>query len=248
VGLVGSPLWITADEVELTGLTWSRPDNLSWTTTSAHQQEDDMRIADSVAIVTGGASGLGGATARALAERGARVFALDLPGAAEKAATDGVPGISYLAADVTDPDQVRAAVDTAAQDGPLRIVVNCAGVGIAGRILSKKGPHDLDIYRKVIEINLIGTFNVLRLGADAISQTDPVDGEQRGVIINTASVAAFEGQVGQAAYASSKGGVVGLTLPAARDLAQFGIRVMTIAPGIVDTPMLAGSARCAGPG
>jgi NAD(P)-dependent dehydrogenase (short-subunit alcohol dehydrogenase family) len=234
-------LWITADEVELTGLTGSRPDNLTRTTMSARrQQEDYMRIADSVAIVTGGASGLGGATARALAERGARVFALDLPGAVEKAAADAVPGISYLAADVTDPDQVRAAVDTAAEDGPLRIVVNCAGIGTAGRILSKKGVHDLDAYRKVIEINLIGTFNVLRLGADAISKTDPVDGEQRGVIINTASIAAFDGQIGQAAYASSKGGVIGLTLPAARDLAQFGIRVMTIAPGIVDTPMLAG--------
>jgi NAD(P)-dependent dehydrogenase (short-subunit alcohol dehydrogenase family) len=234
-------LWITADEVELTGLTGPRPDNLTRTTMSARrQQEDYMRIADSVAIVTGGASGLGGATARALAERGARVFALDLPGAVEKAAADAVPGISYLAADVTDPDQVRAAVDTAAEDGPLRIVVNCAGIGTAGRILSKKGVHDLDAYRKVIEINLIGTFNVLRLGADAISKTDPVDGEQRGVIINTASIAAFDGQIGQAAYASSKGGVIGLTLPAARDLAQFGIRVMTIAPGIVDTPMLAG--------
>src|SRR5882724_7487852 len=145
-----------------------------------HQQGDHMRIADSVAIVTGGASGLDG-----------------------------------------------AAVDTAAEDGPLRIVVNCAGIGTAGRILSKKGVHDLDAYRKVIEINLIGTFNVLRLGADAISKTDPVDGEQRGVIINTASIAAFDGQIGQAAYASSKGGVIGLTLPAARDLAQFGIRVMT---------------------
>jgi NAD(P)-dependent dehydrogenase (short-subunit alcohol dehydrogenase family) len=234
-------LWITADEVELTGLTGPRPDNLTRTTMSARrQQEDYMRIADSVAIVTGGASGLGGATARALAERGARVFALDLPGAVEKAAADAVPGISYLAADVTDADQVRAAVDTAAEDGPLRIVVNCAGIGTAGRILSKKGVHDLDAYRKVIEINLIGTFNVLRLGADAISKTDPVDGEQRGVIINTASIAAFDGQIGQAAYASSKGGVIGLTLPAARDLAQFGIRVMTIAPGIVDTPMLAG--------
>ncbi len=199
-----------------------------------------MRITDTVAIVTGGASGLGAATARALAERGARVFGLDLPDAAEKAATDGVPGITHLAADVTDPDQVRAAVDTAAEDGPVRIVVNCAGVGTAGRILSKTGPHDLAAYRKVIEINLIGTFNVLRLGADAIAKTDPVDGEQRGVIINTASIAAFDGQIGQAAYASSKGGVVGLTLPAARDLAQFGIRVMAIAPGIVDTPMLAG--------
>ncbi|HEX5406349.1 MAG TPA: SDR family NAD(P)-dependent oxidoreductase [Pseudonocardiaceae bacterium] len=198
-----------------------------------------MRIADTVAIVTGGASGLGGATARALADKGARVFALDLPGAVEKAQADVPPGISYLAADVTDPDQVAAAVDTAAQDGPLRITVNCAGIGTAGRVLSKKGPHDLAIYRKVIEVNLIGTFNVLRLAADAIAKTDPID-DQRGVIVNTASIAAFDGQIGQAAYASSKGGVVGLTLPAARDLAQSGIRVMTIAPGIVDTPMLAG--------
>jgi len=199
-----------------------------------------MRIAETVAIVTGGASGLGAATARALAERGARVFGLDLPGAVEKAAADAVPGISYIAADVTDPDQVGSAVDTAAQDGPLRIVVNCAGVGTAGRVLSRKGPHDLDSFRKTVEINLIGTFNVLRLGADAIAKTDPVDGAQRGVIVNTASIAAFDGQIGQAAYAASKGGVVGLTLPAARDLAQHGIRVMTIAPGIIDTPMLAG--------
>jgi NAD(P)-dependent dehydrogenase (short-subunit alcohol dehydrogenase family) len=198
-----------------------------------------MRIADTVAIVTGGASGLGAATARALADRGARVFGIDLPDAVRGAQADAPPGISYLAADVTDPEQVRSAVDTAAQDGPLRITVNCAGIGTAGRILSRKGPHDLDAYRRVIEVNLIGTFNVLRLSADAISKTDPVD-DQRGVIVNTASIAAFDGQIGQAAYASSKGGVVGLTLPAARDLAQFGIRVMTIAPGIVDTPMLAG--------
>lgn len=198
-----------------------------------------MRIADTVAIVTGGASGLGGATARALADRGARVFGLDLPGAVAKARADAPPGITFLAADVTSPEQVASAVDTAAQDGPLRIAVNCAGVGTAGRILSRKGPHDLDDFRRVIEINLIGTFNVLRLAAEAISKTDPV-GEHRGVIINTASIAAYDGQIGQAAYASSKGGVVGLTLPAARDLAQHGIRVMTIAPGIVDTPMLAG--------
>ncbi|HVV18000.1 MAG TPA: SDR family NAD(P)-dependent oxidoreductase [Pseudonocardiaceae bacterium] len=199
-----------------------------------------MRIADTVAIVTGGASGLGGATARALAERGARVFGLDLPGAVAKAQADAPPGVTFLAADVTDPEQVASAVDTAAQDGPLRVTVNCAGVGTAGRILSRKGPHDLDAYRTVIEINLIGTFNVLRLAADAISKTDPLADGQRGVIVNTASIAAFDGQIGQAAYASSKGGVVGLTLPAARDLAQHGIRVMTIAPGIVDTPMLAG--------
>ena len=198
-----------------------------------------MRISDTVAIVTGGASGLGGATARALADAGARVFGLDLPGAVDKAQAEAPPGITYLAADVTDPDQVSAAVATAAQDGPLRITVNCAGIGTAGRILSRKGPHDLATFRKVVEVNLIGTFNVLRLAAEAIAATDPI-GDQRGVIINTASIAAFDGQIGQAAYSSSKGGVVGLTLPAARDLAQFGIRVMTIAPGIVDTPMLAG--------
>ena len=198
-----------------------------------------MRIADTAAIVTGGASGLGGATVRALAERGAKVFGLDLPGAIEKA--EPVDGVTYVAADVTDPDQVAAAVATAAGSGaPLRITVNCAGVGTAGRVLSKKGPHELAAYRKVIEINLIGTFNVLRLAAEAIAATEPLESDARGVIINTASVAAFEGQIGQAAYSSSKGGVVGLTLPAARDLAQYGIRVMTIAPGIVDTPMLAG--------
>jgi NAD(P)-dependent dehydrogenase (short-subunit alcohol dehydrogenase family) len=166
------------------------------------------------------------------------VFALDLPGGIEKA--DAVDGITYVAADVTNPEQVQAAVETAAAAGPLRVVVNCAGIGTAGRILSKKGPHDLDVFRKVVEINLIGTFNVMRLAADAITKTDPLEGDQRGVIINTASIAAYDGQVGQAAYAASKGGIVGLTLPAARDLSQFGIRVMTIAPGIVDTPMLAG--------
>jgi NAD(P)-dependent dehydrogenase (short-subunit alcohol dehydrogenase family) len=198
-----------------------------------------MLITDVAAIVTGGASGLGDATARALAAKGARVFALDLPSAVEKAAA--VAGISYLPADVTDAGQVGAAVGMAAGSGvPLRIVVNCAGVGTAGRILSKKGPHDLDLYRRVVEVNLIGTFNVLRLAADAIAKTDAIADDQRGVIINTASIAAFDGQIGQIAYSSSKGAIVGMTLPAARDLAQFGIRVMTIAPGIVDTPMLAG--------
>ena len=125
--------------------------------------------------------------------------------------------------------------------GPLRLAVNCAGIGIAGRVLSRKGPHDLDVYSRVISVNLIGTFNVLRLAAEAIAATEPIDEQgQRGLIVNTASIAAFDGQIGQVAYSASKGGVVGMTLPAARDLAQFGIRVMTIAPGVLDTPMLAG--------
>ncbi|PRX47831.1 NAD(P)-dependent dehydrogenase (short-subunit alcohol dehydrogenase family) [Prauserella shujinwangii] len=198
-----------------------------------------MQISNTAAIVTGGASGLGGATAQALAAKGARVFALDLAGSIEKAPR--VDGVTYVETDVTDPEQVQAAVDNAAAAGsPLRIVVNCAGIGPSARILSKKGPHDLNLYRKVIEVNLIGTFNVLTIATEAMAKTEPVDDEgQRGVVINTASVAAFDGQIGQVAYSSSKGGVVGMTLPAARDLASHGIRVMTIAPGILDTPMLA---------
>ncbi|AXB45993.1 SDR family NAD(P)-dependent oxidoreductase [Amycolatopsis albispora] len=197
-----------------------------------------MQITDTAAVVTGGASGLGGATAKALAAGGAKVFALDLAPSIAKA--DQVDGITYVEADVTDPEQVRAAVAQAADSGsPLRVVVNCAGIGPSARILSKKGPHDLDLFRKVIEINLIGTFTVVTVAAEAIAKTEPLADDARGVIINTASVAAFDGQIGQAAYAASKGGVVGLNLSAARDLASHGIRVMTIAPGIIDTPMLA---------
>ncbi|RBM19354.1 3-hydroxyacyl-CoA dehydrogenase [Prauserella sp. PE36] len=197
-----------------------------------------MQITDTAAIVTGGASGLGGATARALAEQGARVFALDLAAAIEKA--EQVDGVTYVEADVTDPEQVRAAVEQAAGSGvPLRTVVNCAGIGPSARILSKKGPHDLNLFRKVVEVNLIGTFNVVTVAAEAMAKTEPLADDQRGVIINTASVAAYDGQIGQIAYSASKGGVVGMTLPAARDLASHGIRVMTIAPGIIDTPMLA---------
>ena len=197
-----------------------------------------MDTQDVAAIVTGGASGLGGATVRKLAEGGAHVTAIDLPKAIDDA--EELKNVSYVAADVTDADQVQAAVDAAVAEGPLRIVVNCAGIGTAGRVLSKKGPHDLGAFSTVIGVNLIGTFNVMRLAAAAVSQTEPLADGARGVVVNTASVAAYEGQVGQIAYAASKGGVVGMTVPAARDLAQFGIRVMTIAPGIIDTPMLAG--------
>ncbi len=197
-----------------------------------------MQLDNTAAIVTGGASGLGAATAAALAARGASVFALDLAPSIEKA--EEIDGITYIEADVTDGAQVRAAVaQTAGSGAPLRTVVNCAGIGPSARIIGRKGVHDLDLFAKVVQINLIGTFNVLAVAAEAISQTEADGDGQRGVIINTASIAAYDGQVGQAAYASSKAGIVGLTLPAARDLAQHGIRVNTIAPGIVETPMLA---------
>jgi NAD(P)-dependent dehydrogenase (short-subunit alcohol dehydrogenase family) len=197
-----------------------------------------MEFEGTAAIVTGGASGLGAATAAELAGRGVSVFALDLP--VSVAAAPPVAGVQYVGADVTDPVGVQAAVDAAAGDGlPLRIVVNCAGVGWASRVLSRKGPHDLDLFRKVVDINLVGTFNVLRLAAEAVARTDPLEAGARGVVVNTASIAAFEGQVGQAAYAASKAGVAGMTICLARDLAQYGIRVNTIAPGIIDTPMLA---------
>ncbi|MEU0313073.1 SDR family NAD(P)-dependent oxidoreductase [Nocardioides sp. NPDC006273] len=199
-----------------------------------------MQLNATAAIVTGGASGLGAATAASLAAKGATVYALDLASSIEKASE--VAGVHYLAVDVTDVEQVREAVAAAANTGaPLRTVVNCAGIGTAGRILGKDGTvGDLAHFGRVLQVNLIGTWNVLALGAEAIAATPELEHGARGVIINTASVAAFEGQIGQEAYAASKGGVVGLNLPAARDLAQFGIRVNTIAPGIVETPMLAG--------
>ncbi|MGG5260667.1 SDR family NAD(P)-dependent oxidoreductase [Phycicoccus avicenniae] len=198
-----------------------------------------MQIADTSAIVTGGASGLGAATAAALAAAGARVTALDLPDAC--AAAPEVSGITYAPTDVTSEADVRAAVAEAAGDPerPLRVVVNCAGIGPSQRILGRKGTHSIDLYRKVLEVNLLGTFVVMTVAAEAIAATEPEAEGQRGVVVNTASIAAYDGQVGQAAYSSSKGGIVGLTLPAARDLAQYGIRVVTIAPGIVETPMLA---------
>ncbi|MFE4000575.1 SDR family NAD(P)-dependent oxidoreductase [Nocardioides sp. YIM B13467] len=194
-----------------------------------------MQIDNISAIVTGAASGLGNATAAALAARGARVFGIDLD------TTDAptLENVTYVKADVTSEAEVRQAVALAAEAGPLRVVVNCAGIGPSARVLGRGGVHDLGLYRKVVEVNLIGTFTVLALASEAIAATEQLEHGQRGVVINTASVAAFEGQVGQVAYSSSKGGVVGLTLPAARDLAQHGIRVNTIAPGIVETPMLA---------
>jgi NAD(P)-dependent dehydrogenase (short-subunit alcohol dehydrogenase family) len=197
-----------------------------------------MQLDNTAAIVTGGASGLGAATARALAGKGALVYALDLE-ASIRTAPD-VDRVTYIDTDVTNVDDVRNALAAVTEvDAPLRTVVNCAGIGPSARILGKKGVHDLALYAAVISVNLVGTFNVLALAAEHIARTEPDEGGQRGVIVNTASIAAYDGQVGQAAYASSKGGVVGLTLPAARDLAQYGIRVCTIAPGIVETPMLA---------
>ena len=197
-----------------------------------------MKLSGSVALVTGGASGLGAATVRRLVAGGAKVLIVDRDEARGSALASEL-GAAFAKADVSDPAQVEAAVAEASKLGPLRIAVSCAGVGWAARTLDKTGkPHDLELFKTVVGINLVGTFNVLRLAAAAISKTDPLDHGERGVIINTASVAAYDGQIGQIAYAASKAGVVGMTLPAARDLAPVGIRVVTIAPGIFDTPML----------
>ncbi|MGX0886706.1 NAD(P)-dependent dehydrogenase (short-subunit alcohol dehydrogenase family) [Kocuria rhizophila] len=196
-----------------------------------------MDITGTSAIVTGAASGLGAATAAQLIERGAKVVGIDLPGGIEKAPQ--VEGLTYVAADVTNEEQVRAAVARAAEIAPLRTVVNCAGIGPSARVVGRNGVHDLALFDRVVRINLVGTFTVLALAAEVMTAQEPVDeAGQRGVVINTASVAAFEGQIGQAAYAASKGGVHSLTIAAARDLSSKGVRVMTIAPGIVDTPML----------
>jgi NAD(P)-dependent dehydrogenase (short-subunit alcohol dehydrogenase family) len=195
-----------------------------------------MHLSNAAALVTGGASGLGAATAAGLAGAGATVHVFDLAVPDQPAA---IPGVYYTAVDVTNPDEVRSAVvEVAGGSEPLRVVVNCAGIGPSARVLGKSGVHDLALFAKVVSVNLIGTFNVLALAAEQMAKTAPDEQGQRGVVINTASVAAYEGQIGQVAYASSKGGIVGLNLPAARDLAQYGIRVMTIAPGIVLTPML----------
>ena len=197
-----------------------------------------MQLDGIAALVTGAASGLGAATAEELAERGAVVYGLDLEHSLAQAHS-AVSGVRLLPADVTDEEHLGAVLAGIESDGrPLRLVVNCAGIAPSERIVSRKGPHDLARFTRVVQVNLIGTFNVMRLCATAMSRQDVDEQGQRGVIVNTASVAAYEGQVGQVAYAASKAGVAGMTVTAARDLAQYGIRVVTIAPGIVDTPML----------
>ncbi|KAM9863220.1 SDR family NAD(P)-dependent oxidoreductase [Leucobacter sp. BZR 635] len=196
-----------------------------------------MLITGTTALVTGGASGLGLATVTALARSGARVVAVDLPTANTEALSALGDAVEFVPADVTDEDEVMAAVERANENASLRILVNCAGIGSAHKTVGRDGPFPLADFERTIRVNLIGTFNVIRLAAQAMALNDPVDSE-RGVIVNTASVAAFDGQIGQAAYSASKGGVVGATLPIARDLASLLIRVNTIAPGLFKTPLL----------
>ena len=191
-----------------------------------------MRLEENAFLVAGGGSGLGEATARMLATSGARVVVADLEGEAPE-------GGRFVETDVTEEGSVREAVSAALEVGDLRGAVNCAGIASAEKVLGREGPHPLDSFAKVVQVNLIGTFNVIRLAAEAMVGSEPSEGGEQGVIVNTASVAAFDGQIGQAAYAASKGGVVSMTLPVARELAKSGIRVMTIAPGIFDTPMMA---------
>jgi NAD(P)-dependent dehydrogenase (short-subunit alcohol dehydrogenase family) len=200
-----------------------------------------MELANTTAIVTGGASGLGAATVRRLAAAGATVVIADLQGDKGSALAGEVGGV-FVSTDVTDEEQVRGAVAAAVDAGPLRSLLTCAGIGPPARTLDRDGrPHDLGHFEQVIRINLVGAFNAIRLAAAEMARLDPVDDHgSRGAIVNTASVAAFDGQIGQAAYSASKGGVVGMTLPVARDLSSVGIRVNTIAPGLIDTPLLAG--------
>ena len=197
-----------------------------------------MIIQDQAFIVTGGASGLGAATARMLVQAGGRVALADVNVEAGEALAAELGAATFVRCDVTAEADGQAVVSAAAKLGPLRGLINCAGIAIGAKTTGKDGPHPLDRFQRVIAINLIGTFNMIRLAATAMTKLEPQASGERGVIVNTASVAAFDGQVGQAAYAASKGGVVGMTLPIARDLSRDGIRVMTIAPGIFETPML----------
>ncbi|ANY24383.1 SDR family NAD(P)-dependent oxidoreductase [Gordonia terrae] len=198
-----------------------------------------MKVSGSSALVTGGASGLGLATAEKLSAAGAQVVIVDLPGSPGADVAERSEGITFVPADVRDSEQISAAIETASSLAPLRITINCAGIGDPAKTLGRRGPLALDRFERVISINLLGTFNVIRLAAEAIAATDPVEGE-RGVIVNTASVAAFDGQVGQASYSASKAAIAGMTLPVARDLAESLIRVVTIAPGMFATPILQG--------
>ena len=199
-----------------------------------------MNVKGQAAIVTGGASGLGGATASALAAAGAKVAIFDLQDELGEKKAKELGGL-YVKTNVSDAANTEASVKTVVERlGAPRVVVNCAGIGRAARTISKSGPHDLGMFSQVIQVNLIGTFNMIRLAADAMAKAGPNAAGERGVIVNTASVAAFDGQIGQAAYSASKGGVVAMTLPVARDLSRHGIRVCTIAPGVFETPMLLG--------
>jgi NAD(P)-dependent dehydrogenase (short-subunit alcohol dehydrogenase family) len=203
-----------------------------------------MKLTGVATIVTGGGSGLGRATAEALAAKGAHVAIFDLNPAAAEEAAKAVGGVA-VAGDVADEASAGAAIaKAAAAHGPARVLVNCAGIGVAKRVAGRDGPHPLADFDRVVRVNLIGTFNMIRLASAGMSKLEPVDGE-RGVIVSTASIAAYDGQIGQAAYSASKGGVVAMTLPIARELAQFGVRVNTIAPGIFMTPMLFGLSQAA---
>ena len=199
-----------------------------------------MRTNGEAAIVTGGASGLGGATAKALRDAGASVAIVDADAERAQSYADEIGALAVVC-DVRDADSAAQAVARAREaHGPARILINCAGIGTPGKAVGRDGPLALETFSRVIEVNLIGTFNIIRLVAADMQKLDALDDNERGVIVNTASVAAYDGQIGQVAYAASKGGVVGMTLPLAREFAQFGIRVMTIAPGIFETPMLRG--------
>ena len=199
-----------------------------------------MDVNDLAAVVSGGASGLGEATARALANSGVHVSILDINEEGAKSVAGDIGGLAF-ACDISSAKGVEIAINGAAQaHGPARIAINCAGIGTPAKIVGRDGPQNLEVFRRIIDINLVGTFNLLRLAGAGMQDLNPLDGGERGVIINTASVAAFEGQIGQAGYGASKGGVAAMTLPAAREFARFGIRVLTIAPGIFDTPMLSG--------
>ncbi|MGB0387971.1 MAG: 3-hydroxyacyl-CoA dehydrogenase [Ardenticatenaceae bacterium] len=199
-----------------------------------------MNIQNKTFLISGGGSGLGAATARVLVEAGGNVILADINAEmGQRMAGELGEQAVFVRTDVTNEESVQEAVNAAVEGfGGLAGAINCAGIGVGEKVVSRRGPHNLSNFSKVIQVNLIGTFNVIRLAAEAIAQNEPDSGGERGVIVNTASVAAFDGQIGQAAYSASKGGVVGMTLPIARELARHGIRVMTIAPGIFDTPML----------